>query len=106
VHGANDIRTAQDENLAAIFFAPEVIESGIALLDVAAHGGVVNDGALGYGLEEITHQDSVTLSNQRFGDSVEIGFLLVERIPLYSRLPVYKQMPPHTGPALDSAKEY
>ena len=51
----NDVRTAQDQHFTAIFLAPIIIQRGIALVNVGAHGTVVNDDALVDGLEEIRH---------------------------------------------------
>ena len=43
---ANNVRTAQDQNLAAVFFAPVIIQSRVSLLDIGAHGAVVDNNAL------------------------------------------------------------
>jgi hypothetical protein len=51
----NNIGTAQYQHFAAVFFAPIVIQSGVALLDVSPHRPVVNDDALANGLEERSH---------------------------------------------------
>jgi len=52
---SNDIGTAQDQNFVAALLTPEIIRTEIAILDVGAHGAVINDHALANGLEKIRH---------------------------------------------------
>src|SRR5579872_1418782 len=52
---ANDVRTAESENLAAVFLAPVVIQRGIALLDIGAHGAVIDDDTLADEWQKISH---------------------------------------------------
>src|SRR5438552_942043 len=53
---ANDVGTAKNEDLVAVFFAPVVVERGVVLVDVGPHRPVVNDDAFAHGLEEVGHQ--------------------------------------------------
>src|SRR5207253_1367337 len=53
---ANDVGTAKNEDLVAVFFAPVVVERGVMLVDVGPHRPVVNDDAFAHGLEEVGHQ--------------------------------------------------
>ncbi len=56
---ADDVGTAEDQDLAAVFLAPVVVEGGVALLDVGAHGAVVDYDAVLYELEKFGHWWSV-----------------------------------------------
>jgi hypothetical protein len=52
---ANDVGTAEHQHFAAVFLAPVVIQSRIALLDVGAHRAVVNYDAFFHELQEVSH---------------------------------------------------
>src|ERR1700736_6300847 len=55
VNITNDVRTAQNENFAAVLLSPIIIQSGVALLDIGAHRPVVDDDAFAHGLEKRSH---------------------------------------------------
>src|SRR5208282_3939816 len=76
---ANNIGTAQHQNFAAILLAPVIVEGRIPLLDVGAHGAVINDDAFFYELEKVGHwslvigrQSLVVRDSSPFSD-VETG---------------------------------
>ena len=53
------VRSAQNQQFVTTLFAPEIVDSGIAKLDVSSHGAVVDDNALRHGMEKVRHQVSV-----------------------------------------------
>ena len=57
---ADDVGTAQDQDFAAVFFSPVVVERGLAELDVGAHGAVVNYDAVADELEKVGHWSVVS----------------------------------------------
>ena len=52
---ANNIGTAQHQNFAAVLLAPVVVQGRVALLDVGAHGAVVDYDSVFYELEKVGH---------------------------------------------------
>jgi len=59
---ADDVGTAEDQDLAAVFLAPVVVEGGVALLDVGAHGAVVDYDAV------LTSWRNLDIGGQSFVD--------------------------------------
>src|SRR5581483_3552831 len=52
----DNVGTAEHEDLVAAFVAPEIVHTGIAPLDIGAHGAVVDHDAVTHALEKISHQ--------------------------------------------------
>src|SRR5262249_45939430 len=59
VNVLNNVRTAQDQNFRAVLFAPEIIERRVALLNLSAHGAVIDEDALPNCLEVGFHSCEV-----------------------------------------------
>src|ERR1700730_10271427 len=60
----DDVGPAEDEQFVTAFLAPEIIDAGIAHLSPRAHGAVVDDDPVAYGLEKRRHQRSAVSISQ------------------------------------------
>ena len=55
VNVLNNVRPAEHQQFVAAFLAPEIVQRGVAELDVGPHGAVVDDDAVAHGLEKVSH---------------------------------------------------
>src|SRR5262249_5748277 len=51
----DDVRTAENQDLGAVFFSPEIIERRVALLNLSAHGAVIDNDAFANCLQKRFH---------------------------------------------------
>ena len=62
----NHIRAREYQQFVASLFAPVIVGSQVAELDVCTHRAVIDDDALIHGFQEITHQEW-SLSHKTLG---------------------------------------